>query len=96
MAVNEVKMEDYTPGLEIKRDAGGHVTGHVKRANVLLPPGSKVEAVLLVDGVEKARLGPWTAHQFGSLTAKAQMRLRVRDDSNLTKWPVHKKEPVEV
>ncbi len=50
----------------------------------LIPAGATAEWVLLVDGVEQARMGPWTATEKAGRSALCQARFVVSDSSHRT------------
>ena len=58
--------------------------GKAEYRHVVCKAGQKFEAVLMVDGVEKGRLGPWVAKAKSNHSAMVQVRLIVTDQGDIS------------
>ena len=67
----------------------GKVTGRIQYANLLVPTGSNVTVEVKVNGTKQATLGPWVATVGKGKNSLVNVRLRVKDDFELEKFPVY-------
>jgi len=70
--------------------------GRAQYATALVPPGSRVEVVVMVDGEAKSTLGPWAATARAQCNPLVQVRVRVDDRCRLSTLAAPEPEPVEI